>query len=211
MPNPTTTDLIPFKDIADGIVLLKDGSVRAIVEVNAINFELRSSDEQTAILQQFQGFLNSLDFPVQFVVQSRKFDITAYLATVQTAADQLTNDLLKVQAQEYSRFVGELAELANIMAKKFYIALPFMAVSASQSKGFFGSITGIFSKKPAAPQGIPADQLATYKSQVSQRAYLVIAGISGLGLQGRLLGQEEVVALFTSLYSPVVPAAKQNS
>src|SRR5687767_2232400 len=107
MANPSTTDLVQLKQITDGVIILKDGSIRAIVEVSAINFELRSTDEQEAIIQQFQGFLNSLDFPVQMLIWSRKFDITTYLANVQKSADELTNDLLKVQAEEYMRFVTE--------------------------------------------------------------------------------------------------------
>jgi len=207
---PSTADLIQLKQITDGVLILKDGSIRAVVEVSAINFELRSTEEQAAILQQFQGFLNSLDFPMQMLIQSRKFDITTYLTTVQTAAEQLTNELLKVQAQEYMRFVSELSDLANVMSKKFFVALPFSVVPSGQKKGLLESVKEVFAKKPAGPEVIPAEQLAAYKAQLQQRADLVIGGLSGLGLKGKLLDQDELIALFTALYNPVVPAAKKS-
>lgn len=203
MPQPSTTDLLRLRDIQDGIVVLKDGSLRAILEVSAVNFELRSSDEQAAILQQFQAFLNSVDFPVQMVVHSRKFDISAYLALVQEAAGQLTNDLLKLQADEYIRFIGELSELANVMSKKFYIALPFSVVAASSGGG--GFFKGLFSRKPKQETNMSPEQIASYKSQLRQRADVVLGGLSGLGLKGRLLEQQDLIALFTDLYNPTVP------
>jgi type IV secretory pathway VirB4 component len=206
---PSTTDLIQLKEIVDGVIFLKDGSLRGVVQVSAINFELRSSDEQAAILQQYAAFLNSVDFPVQMIVHSRRFDISEYLATVQTASDQLTNDLLKVQATEYMRFISELSSLSNIMSKNFYIALPMSVVAASESKGFFAGLKDTFKKKPAAKTGIPAEQIATYKNQLQQRADLIIGGLSGMGLRGHMLDQNELVKLFNDLYNPVVPVSQK--
>ncbi len=207
---PSTTDLVQLQDIRDGVVLLKDSSLRGIVEINAINFDLRSTDEQSAILQQFQAFLNSVDFPVQIIVHSRKFDISTYLATIQAASEKLTSELLKIQAQEYMRFVSELSDLSNIMSKKFYISLPFSVVpTGSEKKGFVSGFTDMFKKKPAAQATGPTpEQLATYRMQLQQRADLIIGGLSGMGLSGHMLGQEELVQLFTELYKPVVPQKK---
>lgn len=206
---PSTTDLVQLKQITDGVIVLKDGSLRAIVEVSAINFELRSTEEQAAILQQFQAFVNSIDFPIEMLVHSRKFDITSYLAVVEQASSVLTNELLKVQAQEYMRFVKELSELANIMSKKFYVALPFQIVIESKKKGMLSGITGMFSKKKTAEQEVTPEQLATYKVQLQQRADLVSSGLSGMGLKGHMMTQEELLALFTDLYNPTVPAAQK--
>lgn len=204
---PSTTDLVQLQDIRDGVILLKDNSLRGIVEISAINFDLRSTDEQSAILQQFQAFLNSVDFPVQIVVHSRKFDISSYLATVQAASEKLTSELLKIQAQEYMRFVSELSDLSNIMSKKFYVALPFTVVpTGNGKKGFVSSITDMFKKKtPAQAAGPTSEQLSTYRMQLQQRADLIIGGLSGMGLSGHMLSQDELVQLFTSLYQPVVP------
>ncbi len=207
---PSTTDLVQLKDIRDGVVIIKDDSLRGIVEINAINFELRSTDEQSAILQQFQAFLNSVDFPIQIVIHSRKFDISSYLATIQAASEKLTSELLKIQAQEYMRFVSELSDLSNIMSKKFYVALPFTVIPTGEGKkGLLSGVTGMFKKKtPAQAAGPTAEQLATYRSQLQQRADLIISGLSGMGLTGHMLGQDELVRLFTELYQPVVPQKK---
>lgn len=204
---PSTTDLTQIKDLRDGVIILKDGSLRGVVQVSAVNFELRSSDEQSAILQQFASFLDSIDFPIQMVVNSRRFDISAYLATVQTASEQLTNELLKVQAAEYIKFVGELSELANIMAKNFYVVVPLSIVPVNQSKGILGGFKDIFKKSPKQQELVP-EQLATYRAQLQQRADLVIGGLSGMGLTGHMLTQDELAALFSALYNPVVPAAQ---
>ncbi|MCC6934494.1 MAG: hypothetical protein IT406_02275 [Candidatus Yanofskybacteria bacterium] len=208
MPEPSTTELIQLQSVSDGVIILKDDSLRAIVEVTAINFELRSGEEQAAILQQFAAFLNSVDFPVQLVVHSRRFDISTYLASVQQATQALTNDLLKVQAEEYIRFVSELSDLANIMAKRFYIVLPLSVVPVAASGGFISGITGLFKKKPKET-AISPERIAQYKSQLQQRAEIVIGGISGMGLRGRMLEQAEVVTLFNALYNPVIPATKK--
>lgn len=207
---PSTTDLIQIQEMREGVIILKDGSLRGIVQVSAINFDLRSSDEQAAILQQFAGFLNSIDFPIQIVVQSRRFDISEYIANVQAASEQLTNELLKVQAQEYIRFVSELSELSNIMAKNFYVILPLSIVKTSESSGFFGTIKDMFKKAPKA-QELPTEQLLSYRAQLQQRADIIVGGLSGMGLNGHMLNQDELIKLFNTLYNPVVPANKQPS
>jgi type IV secretory pathway VirB4 component len=205
---PSTTSLIQLKELRDGVVILKDGSLRGVVQVGAINFELRSSDEQNAILQQFAGFLNSIDFSVQLLVNSRRFDISTYLAAVQQSSEQLTNELLKVQAQEYIRFVGELSELSNIMAKNFYVVVPLTVTPVSQSKGILGGFKDLFKKSPTQ-QELTSEQLASYRAQLQQRADLIIGGLSGMGLQGHMLNQDELLRLFSNLYNPSVPQAQK--
>ena len=213
MPTPSTTDIIPFTQISDSVIVLKDGSLRAVVDVSAINFELRSSEEQSAIIQQFQSFLNSVDFPVQMVVQSRRFDITAYVAMVNQTAEGLTNELLKVQAQEYGRFIKELSELSNIMSKKFYLVLPFTVHAVTAEKGgMLAGIKDLFKKKGKAAQAaLTADQLANYQVQLAQRADLLLGGLSGMGLKGHLLTEGELTKMFSVLYNPVVPPAQQQA
>jgi len=208
MTTPSTTDALQIKDIREGVIFLKDGSIRGMVRVDAINFELRSSDEQTAILEQFQGFLNSIDFPIQIVIHSRKYSVETYLAGVEQASGELTNELLKLQAQEYIRFVRELSELANIMSKQFYVVIPLQVASAvTSASGLLSGITDFFKKKKApavAQPGMLPEDLQSYKLQLQQRADLILGGLSGMGLKGKALEQEELAKLFTELYNPVV-------
>lgn len=212
MANPSTTDLVRIKDIADNIVILKDGTLRAVVDIGAINFELRSTDEQEAILQQFEAFLNSVDFPLQVVVQSRRFDIAGYVKQVTDTAATLPNELLKVQAAEYTRFVTELSELANIMAKRFFVVIPFAAPAPEKTEkegggGMLSGVTGMFGKKKAAAaaSGPDAATITLWQQQLQQRADLVIGGLSGMGLKGRILRGDELLAVYRDLYNPVVP------
>ncbi len=206
MANPSTTDLIQLKDIAESVLLLKDGPLRAIVEVSAINFDLRSSDEQQALLQQFEAFLNSIDFPLQIVVQSRRFDVSGYVATVRTAAESLTNELLKVQAEEYAKYVNELSSLANIMSKRFFVVLEFSAAATAAGEKKGGLLSGLFGKKTPAKAGIASEQVAVYQQQLNQRADFVRGGLSGMGLKGHILGADELKTLFKDLYNPTVPS-----
>ena len=144
------------------------------------------------------------------IAHSRRYDITAYLASVRTSAEQLSNELLKVQAAEYLRFVAELSDLANIMQKNFYVVLPLTVVPISESKGFFGGFKDMFKKSPAT-HTLPAEQLATYKAQLQQRADLIIGGLSGMSLKGAMLNQDELTALFNDVYNPFVPAQAQSN
>lgn len=207
---PSTLDLIQIQEVRDGVIILKDGSLRGVIHITAINFELRSTDEQQAILEQFAGFLNSVDFPIQMVVHSRRYDIHEYVSTVQAATEQLTNELLKVQAQEYMRFVTELAELANIMMKSFYVVVPLVVTTATESKGIVGSFKELFKKAPPSSSLAP-EQLALFKAQLTERANLITGGLSGMGLKGELLGQEQLIRLFNEVYNPVVPEGSEPS
>ncbi|MEK9158184.1 MAG: hypothetical protein AAB638_03320, partial [Patescibacteria group bacterium] len=103
MPNTSTKQLVSIADIKDNIVLLQNGSLRSVIEVSAINFELRSEEEQAGILQNFQRFLNSIDFPLQMVVNSRQLNMDGYLKMVAGVAESATNELLKIQAIEYGK------------------------------------------------------------------------------------------------------------
>jgi len=148
------------------------------------------------------------------VIQSRRFDISDYIASAQKSIETLTNDLLKSQGMEYLKFVTELAEMSNIMAKNFYVTIPMLATAVAEEKkgGFLSGITGMFKKKPAAAsQGMTPERLATFKGQLQQRADLVIGGLSGMGLKGHVLEQAELVKLFNSLYNPVIPVQQKST
>lgn len=199
MPNSSTKQLVQISDVQDNVVVMTNRSLRMILEVSSINFELRSEDEQAAIIGNFQNFLNSIDFPLQIVINSRKYSITEYLKTIREATASLTNELLKMQADEYQKFIGELAELSNIMTKRFYIVIPFYAMDIGTSKGMMGRLKGVFSSKKIV---IPPEQLDTYKGQLLQRAELVFDGLVSLGVKAKLLQGQELVNLFYSLYNP---------
>lgn len=201
--NLNTKQFVEIHDIKDGVLILKSGSLRIMLEVNSVNFDLKSTEEQTAIIKGFQNFLNSLDFPLQIVVHSRQLDIKNYLAKTQAAVDQIDNELLKIQGIEYIRFVKGLTELANIMSKKFYIIVPFYPAESGITKvGFFDSLKGIFGSAKEKIRNIEEQDFETYQSQIRQRAELIADGLQNMGLTAKTLDKEELVNIFNSLYNP---------
>lgn len=199
---PTTKEFVPIIDIRDGVLIMKNGSLKAIVEANSMNFELKSTTEQTAIIQSFQNFVNSTDFPVQIVVNSRKLDIGPYLRFLDEIIASQTNELLKIQAVEYSRLLKGLTELSNIMSKKFYIVVPFFGIETPATKsGFFGAFKSVLTPSDFA-RTMTDEQFQGYKIQLDQRVELIRGGISSLGLETNILNDEELKKLFYAYYNP---------
>lgn len=185
--------------IRDGVIVLKNGGLRAVVLVSSINFELKSSVEQEAIIAQYQNFLNSLDFPVQIVVQSRRFNIDPYLERLKGEEAQQTNELLRLQISEYREFIKNLNEVSNIVAKHFYIVVPFSSVE-SDAGGMFQKLTNIFRQTQAGR--VHGEMFESFRSQLLQRVDHVMNGLSPIGLRGTVLGTEEVIELLYNSYNP---------
>jgi len=202
----STKDFVAINDIRDNVAILKDGSLRSVIEVSSMNFELKSADEQTAIIQAFQNFINSIDFPLQINISSRKLDIQPYIKSLDTLSTEISNELMKIQAIEYSRFIKGLTELANIMSKKFYVVIPLYAIEAATStggtaKGFLGVLKGAVNPG-AATKNITDQELQNYKIQLDQRIDFIMNGIGGLGLDGRVLQKDELMNFYYSYYNP---------
>ena len=206
-PSPSTQQVVSIREIRDDVIFLKDGSIRAVIEVSAINFELRSEDEQIAIIQNFQKFINSLDFPVQISILSRRLYIDTYLKFMAEETGKIDNELLRIQADEYMKFIKELSSLTNIMSKKFYITVPFYIFEAPTKAGLLQSIKSAFGANMAA-QEISDEKFNTYRNQLMQRAELVFGGLVGLGLRTKLIEREEILKLFYDLYNPAVREAE---
>ncbi|MBU1082918.1 hypothetical protein KKE14_00540 [Patescibacteria group bacterium] len=191
---PTNTQKhLLFKSIKDGVVVMKDGSLRAVLMVNSINFNLKSQDEQTSLLRSYQNFLNSLNFPIQIVVQSRTLDLDEYLKKLEVASKSQSNELLQTQTEEYISFVKELIGVANIMSKSFYIVIPY--TQSIQGKG--GFISRLFHRTASA-----LSPMAKAKEDILRRAHLISSSISSLGLSSALLNTEELIDLFYATYNP---------
>jgi len=124
-PDMSTTRHLPFSQIRENIVIMKDDSARLIMKCSTINFLLKNTDEQDSIIISFQRFLNSLDFPIQILVRSRKLDIDSYLAKLNDKAIKQKNSLLQNQTYEYIEYLRKLIEVAQIMKKEFYIIIPY--------------------------------------------------------------------------------------
>lgn len=191
-------DFLPISEIRDGVVILKDGSMRMVLIASSINFALKSPDEQMAIIVQYQNFLNSLDFDMQIFVQSRKLDIRPYLMTLEARLKEENNDLIKTQIREYIEFIRNFTDATNIMTKAFFIVVPYSPPVFNKKEGIFGSI---FHKKSKAAEEL-ANDFNESKSQLEQRASVVEEGLSRIGVRIVALGTEELVELYFKIFNP---------
>ncbi|OGB85164.1 hypothetical protein A2994_03330 [candidate division Kazan bacterium RIFCSPLOWO2_01_FULL_48_13] len=190
----STQKYLPFKAIKEGVIIMKDGGLRAVLMVNSINFNLKSQDEQTALLDSYQSFLNALGFPIQITIQSRILDLDNYLTHLENITKSQNNELLQTQSQEYIAFVRELIGVANIMSKTFYVIIPYSPGLAAA--GNF--LTRLFSKKPVTIMG----RFKEDKEELLRRTSLVANGLAPLGLSSALLNTEELIDLLYSNYNP---------
>ncbi len=193
--NPSQ-EFVPINEIREGIMILKDGSMRAVVLATSINFALKSTEEQESVIYQFQNFLNSLDFSVQIYVQSRKLDIRPYIALLEERLKAQTSDLMKIQISEYIMFIKGLTEGSNIMTKSFFLVIPYDPVS-SPTKGIANIL-----KKDKDETKNKNDEFEEIKSQLEQRISVVEQGLARCGVKVARLGSEELVELFYRIFNP---------
>ncbi len=199
MTNQNTASIqkhLEIKDIKDDVVLLKSGALRAILMTTSLNFALKSAEEQEAIIYRYQEFLNSLDFPVQILVVSRKFNINPYLQSLEEKTSQQENELLRIQSVEYVDFVKGLTELNNIMTDSFYLAIPYAQPITKK----FGFIDKIFGKKQQPKE--KEESFQELKNNLWQRVEFITTGLSGVGIKAVPLSTNELIELFYKLYNP---------
>lgn len=200
MPGPSTQSYIDIAAIKDGVVILKDGTYRMIISVSAANFALKSEEEQNAVVFQFQNFLNSLKFPIEIVIQSRKVDLNLYLEKVLALSKKQENELIKQQTIEYVDFVKKLINVANIMKKRFFVVISYQTVSVTGSGGLLG---GLFKKKSNSQIIQISDD--TFKKNVEYlegNCRSVLNGLSSMNLACKKLETAEIINLFYQLYNP---------
>lgn len=195
-----TQEFVPIKEVRDGIVILKDGTMRGIVLASSLNFSLKSDDERNAIIMQFQDFLNSLDFYVQISVQSRRLDIRPYLALLEERYKEQMNDLMRIQTREYIDFIKKFTETTNIMTKNFFIVVPYDPALINISGGVG---LGMLQKKSAKER--EQSNRASFeenRTQLEQRVSVIEQGLSRCGIRVVRLGTEEVIELFYKIFNP---------
>lgn len=195
----STLKYVDVESIKDGVVILKSGSLRSVLMASSINFDLKSTDEQDAIITQYQNFLNSLDFPLQIVVTSRKLNIRPYLEMINDREKQQTNEMLRIQTTEYQEFIKKLTDVTNIMSKFFYIIIPFAPVETKKG-GFFSKISSAIAPKQQILEN--RELFETYKNQLWQRVDHVSAGLGGTGLKLTALTTDEIIELLYNSYNP---------
>ncbi|PIS35588.1 MAG: hypothetical protein COT36_01635 [Parcubacteria group bacterium CG08_land_8_20_14_0_20_38_56] len=191
----STQQFLEIKEIKEGVIILKNNALRGVMIVSSLNFALKSSEEQEAIIYQFQNFLNSLDFPCQILVHSRRLNITGYLDGLEELEKKQKNDLLKVQTAEYQKFVEDLVKGGIIMTKNFYIIVPYLVWETKE-------VTTVKKLKKVVVPSLTKEEFQRSKNQLWQRMEFLGLGLRRCGLTAIPLTTPELIELFWSLYHP---------
>ncbi|MEK7653058.1 MAG: TraC family protein [Patescibacteria group bacterium] len=203
---PSTQKYLNIAEIRDDSVVMKDGTLRAVLLVSSINFALKSEDEQNAIVAGYVTFLNLLDFPVQIVIQSRQLDLDEYLAMIKEAEEKQTNELLKIQTAEYKQYITELVEMGDIMTKRFFVVVPYDPV-ANKKRSFTQRTGDIMSPTKV----IKLNQKEFFKRQKELFALVdrVLSGLASMGIRASILETQALIELYYTTYNPTVSRSEK--
>jgi len=198
---PAAQRFIDIAEIKEDTVVLKDGTLRAVVLVSSINFALKSEDEQSAIISQYVSFLNALEYPLQIVIQSRRLNIDKYIDRLRENEKSQTNELLRAQISDYRAFVQELVTLGQIMQKQFFVVVPYNPLSDLR-KGFFQRLSEVFS--PALSVKLAEDRFLKRRADLVSRVGHILGGLQSMGLKAVMLDTQGLIELFYRVYNPDV-------
>lgn len=206
----STQNMLLISEIRDGIVIMNDGSYRAVVMCKSINFDLMSPQEREGVEYSFQGFLNSLYFPIQIFIRSTKIDIRPYIEKLDKVRSEHDNMLLAYLMEDYIDFISNVAMQTNIMDKKFYVVVPFFPVASVDnikevSKGLLGS----FFEKKEKTVVINEDDLEKAKAELRNRVQTIMAGLQQSGVQSLPLDTQELIELYYDAYNPDTATRQQ--
>lgn len=193
-------------EIRDGVVVLRDGSLRGILLASSVNFSLKSEDEQEALIAGYVQFLNTLDFPLQIVIQSRKLSIDNYLTRLAASEAEQTNDLLRLQIAEYRKFVKELVDLGEIMSKRFFVTVPYDPIS-DRKRSFWARIQDLVT--PARAVRLREEKFQERKRDLSTRMEHVAGNLNSLGIATAPLDTQSLIELYYGAYNPEVAAVQK--
>jgi len=198
----STQRYLSFAGVHDDTLILKNGGIRAILNVTSINLNLKSEEEQNSIMYSYQNFLNSLEFPVQILVQSRKLDIDVYLNSLKSKRNDQKNQLLKQQMEEYIEYIGKLVEYADIMDKKFYVVIP-VNPPRTEKKSTLKQFKEKLNPDENLMQVIQRrSEFAGLKKTLDERINIVTTSLENCNLKTKRLSTEEIIQLYYQSYNP---------
>jgi len=196
----STQKYLPISGIRNDCVILKDGSIRAVILCSSINFSLKSEKEQNAIISGYINFINSLEWPIQIVIQSRKLNIDPYLENLNRLEKEQTNELLRIQMRDYINYIKELVQLGQIMTKKFFIVVPYNPLGDVKRK-FIDRLFDVF-QTPSLIK-LKREKFERYRSELFKRVDFIISGLAGIGVNAVPLDTQSLIELFYNIYNPV--------
>jgi hypothetical protein len=194
----STQLFLDISEIKNDCVILKDGTLRAVLMVSSLNFALKSEDEQTAVVSSYVTFLNFVDFPIQIVIQSRKLDISNYLQRLKDREAEITNELLRRQMMNYQAYIRELVELGDIMSKRFFIVVPYSPIEDNKLN-FFTRLGALFT--PGKIIRLNQASFDRYLHILNQRAEHVESHIASMGLETVRLDTQSLIELYYNVYN----------
>lgn len=197
---PSTQKFLPIDEIREGLVVMKNGSLRAVIMVSSVNFALKSEPEKNAMIMSFQGFLNSLNYPIQMATRSRQLHLDDYLDNLQKLQEKENNELMRVQIAQYIQFLAELLLSANVMEKRFFVIVPFYPSGIEK--------VNLFKKLFSTPKKGATD-FETQKMELMERVDQIISGLSSVGLRCVVLNTEDLIELYYTVYNPDIAGAEK--
>lgn len=204
----STQRYLPFSWIKENIIIMKDNSVRVVLKCSTINFLLKNVDEQDSIIITFQRFLNSIDFPIQIIVRSKKLDIDSYLSNLNNRALKQENELLQNQTYEYIAYLKKLIEVAQIMKKEFYIVVPFdndwnKSVKDTSYFWFFSDFwKSITQNQELINIKSQLRNFANNKKEVFKRVNVIQTWLENIWIKAEPITKQELVTFLTDYYNP---------
>jgi len=195
----STQQYLDIAEIKDNTVVMKDGTLRAVLLVSSINFALKSEDEQNAVISSYVRFLNNLSFSMQIVIQSRELDIDNYLVYLKEREKEQTNKLLKLQTADYIQYINELTSLGRIMSKRFLAIVPYDPLT-DKRKGFFSSLKEAL--RPATVIKLKEKTFSRYQEMLDRRIESVIGGLESMGVSVARLDTQSLIELYYKTYNP---------
>ncbi|MFA5947686.1 MAG: hypothetical protein WC806_01815 [Candidatus Gracilibacteria bacterium] len=205
-PMNSTQTHLRIGEIRDDVLVLKNGGMRAILKTSSINFNLKSEQEQNSIIYGYQGFLNSLEFPIQILVRSQKLDIDNYIAQVKEIAEKQTNPLLQEQTFEYAEYIRKLIDYADIMSKEFYVIVPYDP-GRTQGPDSLNFLQSFFQR--LSPKDTLGDvkrrfeEFSNLKKSLMQRVNIAKSGLENCGLKVEQLKTVDIIKLFYNALNPI--------
>ena len=191
----STQNSLLISEIKDGVVIMRDGSLRGVILGSAINFDLMSAQEQDSVEFSYQGFLNSLHFPIQIVIKSQKIDLDPYIEKLRVKRNEQSNELLGLLMDDYIANITALVDEVNIMDKQFYIVVPYLPpLTAAKSSNLITKLQAAFESTPQIT--VNEEDFKKYKTELAQRMQLVSGGLTQIGIRAIALNTQELIDLY---------------
>jgi hypothetical protein len=194
---------LPIGEIRNNVVVLKNGGIRAVIKTSTINFNLKSEDEQYATLEAYKGFLNTLSFPIQIVVQSRKVDLDSYFQQLEIREKEILNPLLKQQTKDYKEYLKKLVDVAEIMEKEFFVVVPADPKRKEVKKNVISQFFENMSPEDSLEKvGNRYREFKALSTILQKRVDTVSAGLERCGLRTEQLSTQKLIDVYYKSYNP---------